>query len=307
MSMALDANDLILFARVMEAGSFSGAASRTGLPKSTVSRRIAALEKSLGERLLTRSTRRLAITEFGEGILEHARRLLGEAEAAADLAQHRQATPQGLMRVSLPPEFQELDLVSFLDRFTARYPQVRLELDVSPRRVDLLAERFDLAVRVARQLPDDASLVARRLADLRGGLYASPSYLERYGAPVEPDDLARHVGLPIITSTGEAQPWALRRGAERWAGLPVGPLAANSIGLQSALAVRGLGIVGLSDRFAEPWVAQGALRKVLPQWQLPTATAWAVTPGRRLLPTRTRAFIDMLHAALQDPAPEPSA
>ena len=135
--MSLDANDLILFAQVMETGSFSRAAERTGLPKSTLSRRITTLETKLGERLLTRSTRRLAITEFGERILEHARRLLEETEAASAMALQRQGVPRGVLRVSMPPDFVELDLTPFLLQFAASYPEVRLELDLSPRRVDL--------------------------------------------------------------------------------------------------------------------------------------------------------------------------
>lgn len=303
MRVSLDANDLAIFARVIEAGSFSRAAERLGVPKSTLSRRMASLEATLGERLLTRSTRRLAITEFGEGILEHARRLLEEAEAAQALAQHRQAAPRGTLRVSLPPDFLELDLVPFLLRFAASYPEVRLELDLSPRRVDLIAERFDLAVRVAAQLPDDATLVARHLTTLLTGLYASPAYLARAGDPRTPADLLGHTGLRLITSSGEAQPWRLARGAERWEGLPSGPLAANSVGLQRTLATHGMGIAALSERFALPLVEQGLLRRVLPEWQLPAMTAWCVTPGRRLLPARTSAFIEMLRGALAATSP----
>jgi len=294
----LDANDLVLFARIMEAGSFSRAAERVGLPKSTLSRRITALEATLGERLLTRSTRRLAITEFGEGILDHARRLLEETEATAALALHHQTTPQGLLRVSMPPDFGELDLAPALIDFAAHYPAVRLELDLSPRRVDLAAERFDLAVRVAAQLPDDATLVARRLTEFHLGLYASPAYIKRHGAPQEPAELMQHTCLRMINSTGEAQPWLLSRGKERWEGLPSGPLSSNSVGMQRILATHGMGIVGLAERFAQAHVDEGRLQRVLPQWQLPTVTVWCVTPGKRLLPTRTQAFIDMLKQTL---------
>lgn len=303
--MSLDANDLVLFARIMEAGSFSRAAERLGLPKSTLSRRLAALETRLGERLITRSTRHLAITEFGLGILEHARRLLEETEATAALVQHRQAVPSGVLRVSLPPDFVELDLVPFLLEFAATYPEVRLELDLSPRRVDLIAERFDLAVRVASQLPDDSSLVARQLTVLENGLFASPAYLARNGVPREPAELLQHTGLRLITSTGEAQPWRLSRGTERWEGMLSGPLAANSIGLQRTLAAHGMGIAGLSERFAQGLVDQGLLQRVLPEWRLPAVTAWCVTPGRRLLPARTSVFIEMLKAALLGGAASP--
>jgi len=296
--MSLDANDLIFFAQVMETGSFSRAAERTGLPKSTLSRRITTLETKLGERLLTRSTRRLAITEFGERILEHARRLLEETEAASAMALHRQGVPRGVLRVSMPPDFVELDLTPFLLQFAASYPEVRLELDLSPRRVDLLAERFDLAVRVASRLPDDSTLVARKLCELENGLYASPAYLARYGVPEKPQDLLEHVGLRLIGGNGDALPWRLSRGAEQWEGVPDGPLAANSPRLQRDLARHGMGIVGIDDRFAQNWVEQGLLKRVLPEWALPTVTIWCVTPGRRLLPARTTAFIEMLRAAL---------
>ncbi|HRE16405.1 MAG TPA: LysR family transcriptional regulator, partial [Rhodocyclaceae bacterium] len=243
--MSLDANDLILFARVVESGSFSKAAERVGLPKSTLSRRLSQLETQLGERLLTRSTRRLAITDFGERLLEHARRLVEEAEAADAMVLHRQEVPSGTLRVSLPPDFDELELPAVLMQYAAAYPQVRLELDLSPRRVDLLAERFDLAVRVAARLPDDNTLVARKLCTLGNGLYASPAYLARYGSPEHPEQLVKHVGLSMISGAGAVLPWRLTRGSESWEGKPAGPIAANSPTLQRELATHGLGIVGL--------------------------------------------------------------
>ena len=296
--MSLDANDLILFAHIMEAGSFSKAAEQTGLPKSTLSRRITQLETKLGERLLTRSTRRLLITEFGEQMLDHARRLLEESEAASALALHRQGTPRGVLRVSLPPDFAELDLTPLLLQYASSYPEVRLELDLSPRRVDLLAERFDLAVRAASRLPDDSSLVARKLCTMQNSLYASPAYLARYGAPAHPAELNGHICLGMISGTGEALPWQLSSTTDHWEAMPNGPLAANSRSLQRDLAAHGMGIVGLAERFADKWVEQGLLRKVLPEWALPTVTIWCVTPGRRLLPARTTAFMEMLRAAL---------
>jgi len=294
--MSLDANDLILFARVMEAGSFSRGADLTGLPKSTLSRRITQLETRLGERLLVRSTRRLAITEFGERILEHGKRLLEETEAASAMVLHRQEVPRGLLRVSMPPNFNDLDLAALLLQFAAAYPEVKLELDLSARRVDLVAERFDLAVRAAHSLPDDSTLVARKLCDLHMHLYASPAYLKQYGEPEKPADLLGHVCLRLISGSGEALPWRLSSGREQWEGMPDGPLASNSLGLQRDLAIHGMGIAGMNDHFADQAVAQGLLRRILPEWELPRQTLWCVTPGRRLLPARTTAFIDMLRS-----------
>ncbi|MEN3112880.1 LysR substrate-binding domain-containing protein [Uliginosibacterium paludis] len=292
--MDLDANDLLLFARVIEAGSFSAAAERAGLPKSTVSRRLAALEASLGERLITRSTRRLLITEFGQGILEHARRLQEEAEAAAAFAQHRQAAVRGSLRVTMPPDFAEWLLTPLLLQFAAAYPEVRLTLDMSARRVDILGEQFDLALRVAQRLPDDATLVARPLFEIHSGLYASPAYLQRFGTPTEPDALMRHTALHLMASNGEPQRWRLTRGNELWDDLPAGLLQANSVSLLRQLSMHGLGIAGMSSRFVQDAVSQGLLVRLLPDWELPAVTVWAVMPGRRLVPARTRVFLDAL-------------
>ena len=172
--MTVEPNDLLLFARVADAGSFSRAAVAAGLPKSTLSRRIAALEAQLGERLLLRTTRRLAVTDFGHGVLEHARQIAADVEAAAALAQHRQAEPSGRLRVSMPSDFGNVVLGQRLADFIARHPTIELELDLSPRRVDLVGENFDVALRMG-DLPDDATLAARRLAVFSHGLYAAPA------------------------------------------------------------------------------------------------------------------------------------
>ena len=299
-TLKLYANDLILFAHIADSGSFTRASDLTGVPKSTLSRRLTDLENEFGERLMQRSTRRLVLTEFGERMLEHARQLMDESDAASALAMHRQATPHGTLRVSLPPEFQELSLVRVVSEFARRYPEVRMELDLSARRVDIVAERFDVAVRAATQLPDDSSLVARQVITLYSGLYASPDYLKRYGRPKEPSDLLDHTGLVLVVSGGDHQRWQLSRGDERWEGLPLQTLSANSMGLQQALSAQGLGIVGLSERFAASFVAQGAIERILPDWRLPPTTVWCVTPGRRLLPQRTLVFIELLRTILND-------
>lgn len=302
-SVQLLANDLILFAHIVAAGSFTAAADVTGLPKATLSRRLSDLENTLGERLMQRSTRRLDLTEFGQHMLEHAQRLADESEAANALAQHRQAVPHGTLRASFPPEFQELSLVAVLHAFVQRHPEVRLALDLSTRRVDLAAERFDVAVRAATHLPDDSTLVARHIITMRNGLYASPAYLGEHGRPATPADLDGHVGLVLIGSTGEQQRWQLSQGEQSWEGLPQRVHGANSVGLQQALAAQNLGIVGLSERFARPLLARGELERVLPDWSLPPTVVWCVTPGRRLLPKRTSAFIEVLQQVLSEDAP----
>ena len=171
----LDPGDLLLFARIVEYGSLSQASERLQLPKSTVSRRLTQLEGRLGERLLTRTTRKLVLTEFGASLLEHARRVAEETEAAGALAQHRQQAPSGLLRVSMPSDFANVHLARILPDFMAKYPAITLELDLSPRKVDLVAENFDLAIRMGI-LPDDATLVARKVLMSTWGLcMACPS------------------------------------------------------------------------------------------------------------------------------------
>ena len=290
-------NDLLIFARVAEAGSFSRAAERIGLPKSTVSRRIALLEEHLGERLMLRTTRRLALTEFGHQLLEHANQVAAEVDAVKALTEYRQARPSGRLRVSMPSDFATMLLSDMLAAFIALHPAVSLELDLSPRRVDLLGENFDLAVRVG-DLPDDTLLAARRIAVFPGGLYAAPAYLAERGDPAAPDELLQHDALRLLGRNGEAVNWTLLCGDRQWNGVPPGRTAANSPELLISLARAGAGIAAVPDYFAASSLRSGELRRVLPDWRLPSYTAWAVFPGRRLMPAKTRAFIEMLDAAL---------
>ncbi|WP_310460835.1 LysR substrate-binding domain-containing protein [Sphaerotilus sp.] len=307
---AIDPNDLLIFARVAELGSFSRAADQLGLPKSTVSRRLAGLEQRVGERLLLRTTRRQTLTEFGTQLLEHAQQVAAEVAAVTALSAHRQAEPSGRLRVSMPSDFANLLLVDALAAFVARHPAISLELDLSPRRVDLLGEGFDLVVRIG-DLPDDGLLVARRLAVFPSGLYAAPSYLAERAEPMEPADLAAHQAVRNQGSNGEPAPWTLMRDTQRWQGVPPGRVGANSPELLIRLARAGAGIAAVPDYFAQSDVRQGRLQRVLPAWCLPSPTAWVVFPGRRLMPAKTRVFIDMLLAALggadQPPASPPAS
>lgn len=298
--MTLTPNDLLLFALVADEGSFSRAALRSGLPKSTVSRRVAALEGQLGERLLLRTTRKLKLTEFGHGVLVHARQVADEVQAAAALAQHRQAEPSGRLRVSMPADLANTVLAGLLQRFIEHHPAITLELDLSARRVDLIGENFDLALRMG-ELPDDATLAARRVASFSVGLYASPRYLQRRGVPPEPEALMEHDVLQLLSHDREPQPWSLSRGDERWQGRPPARARVNSPDFLLWLARQGSGITAAVDHFAAPLVSSGELTPVLSEWALPRVAAWAVFPGRRLMPARTRVFIDALEAEFAGP------
>ncbi len=291
--MDVDPNDLLLFARIVESGSFSQAALRVQLPRSTVSRRISLLEAKLGERLLQRTTRKLVVTEFGASLLEHAQKVVEEVEAVGALAQHRQQAPSGRLRISAPGDFANIGLTTVMTQFMARYPAVTVELDLSPRRVDLVSENFDIAIRMG-DLPEDSTLNARRVVLERMGLYAAPSYIADRGMPAHPDELDKHDLLCLLSRTGGALPWVLTSGKARWEKPLAARMTANSPDLLARMAFAGAGIAASSDLFAGQYEERGELVRVLPDWSLPVATGWAVFPGRRLMPAKTRAFLDLM-------------
>jgi DNA-binding transcriptional LysR family regulator len=299
--MAIDSNDLVLFAQVVDAGSFNGAAQRARLPNSTVSRRIAMLETQLGERLLLRTTRKLTVTDFGASMLEHARQVASELEAAELLAQHRRAEPSGRLRISMPNDMASGMLAPMLAQFILRYPSIAVEIDLTPRRVDLIGENFDLAIRAGNQL-EDSGLSARRLASFSAALYASPQYLARRGMPAEPADLMRHDALHLLGRDSKPVPWLLTRGEDRWEGTPPSRAAINSPDVLFQLACADAGIAILPDHLLSMPGRNGALVPVLPDWSVPAFSAWAVFPGRRLMPQRTRVFLDAMEAHFSSPA-----
>ena len=296
----VEPNDLLLFARVAEMGSFSRAAERLGVPKSTVSRRVSALESQLGERLLLRTTRKLVVTDFGQSVLEHARHVAEDVEAASLLAQNRQAEPRGRLRVTMPGDLGNLVLAPMLAEFASRRPAITLEIDLSARFVDLIGEGFDLAIRMG-ELRDDASLAARRIACFSLGLYASPAYLRKHGTPAKPEELMTHGALQVLSRTGDAMPWVLHRGDKRWDGIPPVRALANSPELLMRMAIKGAGICLANDHFALPHVKRKELVSVLDPWRPKPVNAWAVFPGRRLMPAKTRVFIDALAGMLTSP------
>ncbi len=298
--MDIEANDLLIFAQVVELGSFSKAADKLHLPKSTLSRRLSMLEQQLGERLLQRSTRRLTLTDLGHAVLLHAQQVQQEVRATVELSLHRQAQPSGKLRVSMPPDFANQQMSEMLAKFMSAYPQIELELDLSPRRVDILGENFDLALRVG-ELDDDATLAARSLANFSVGLYAAPAYLTQHGHPSEPEALMEHQCLAILSRTGAIRPWRMEQGAASWQGIPPIRSQANSPELLVRLALQGAGIIRMPDHFAYHLTLQGRLVRILNDWQCPNTTLWAVFPGRRLMPSRTRVFLDALQAEFANP------
>jgi DNA-binding transcriptional LysR family regulator len=284
-------NDMALFVEVVNARSFRRAAQTIGVPNSTLSRRISGLEKAIGLRLLHRTTRKVEPTEAGQLYFERCRRIVEEARLAHEQLGEMLAQPSGVLRVSLPVDFATTYLAPQLAEFSRRYPGIDFEFDLTPRRVDLVGEPFDVAIRMG-ELPD-STLIARKLAELPRHLYASPRYLELSGQPSGPADLERHECLCF--ARGDA--WTLRDGAQSVEVAVGGRFRLNSIGMMRRLATLDLGIAMLAEAIVAEDLADGRLRRVLPQWQATPISVHAVTETR-LLPAKTQRFIEFLSERL---------
>lgn len=286
----LSADDLLLFATIVEQESLVRASEHLGMPKATVSRRLANLEELLGQRLLIRTTRRLTLTDFGREFLDHSRRVAEEVATVQDFVRSQDVQPRGRLRVSMPEDYARHTLSRALATFIEAYPEVQLDLDLSSRHVDLIGERFDLAIRMG-PLKDDSTLAARKIDEAQMELYASPIYLALHPAPNSPDELSQHSSVRMLSDLGQAIPWRLSCGKALWEGVPPGRLTLNSPGVIQQLLLDGAGIGILPSRFAQEDVRLKRLLRVLPEWSLPTVPAWAVMPTRRYLPAKTRAFL----------------
>jgi DNA-binding transcriptional LysR family regulator len=294
----ISADDYILFVAIIEQESMVRAAEHLGMPKATVSRRLTNLEAALGQRLLLRTTRRLTLTEFGQEFLDHCRRVAEEVASTRDFVRSQEERPRGRLRVSMPGEYAIQNFSRAFATFIETYPEIQLELDLSSRRVDLIGERFDLAIRMGT-LDSDATLVARKIDEQSFGLYASPIYLALHPAPKHPDDLEHHAAVRLLSARGSAVPWKLMRGKAVWEGVPPGRLTLNSLDVIQQLILDGAGIGALPDRFAAEDVRLKRLVRVLPEWCLPAVPAWAVMPMRRYLPAKTRTFLAHLEQFIE--------
>lgn len=286
-------NDMALFVEVVKAKGFRGAAEAIGVPNSTLSRRISALEKAIGLRLLHRTTRKIELTEAGQLYYERCKRIVDEARLAHEQLGEMLAQPSGVLRASLPVDFANIFLTPLIAEFAQRYPGISFEFDLTPRRVDLVTEPFDVAIRMGE--PPSSNLIARQLARLSQSLYASPSYLELSGEPSQPADLAQHECLRFYAA--KADTWTLRHDAETVEVEVGGRFRVNSVGMIQRLAKQGLGIAVLADEIAAEDLAHGSLRRVLPQWKAAPVPVYAITETR-LLPAKTQRFIEFLRERL---------
>jgi DNA-binding transcriptional LysR family regulator len=294
--------DIRLFLRVLDLGSISAAARTLELSPAVASQRLKRLEAALGVRLLQRSTRQLKVTPEGAALAERGRPLIEDLEAlTSDLGRAAEEVT-GTLRVTLPAAFGRQYISPLLPEFLARHPRLRLSIDLSDAMLDLVAEGFDLGLRIGTL--EDSNLIARRLADNRRLLCASPGYLERRGVPKAPGDLEQHDCLLMAGAKGPRDRWTLLSpdGSETTVRVR-GPGESNTGEVVRDAALAGLGISLHSAWHVCEDLKAGRLEVVLPEYRLPESAIYAVMPERRLMLPRVRAFIDFVVAQFGDVPP----
>lgn len=285
-------NDMALFVEVVKARGFRGASEATGVPNSTLSRRIGALEKAIGLRLLHRTTRKVELTEAGQLYFERCKRIVDEARLAHEHLGEMLTQPSGVLRASLPVDFAVIYLAPLIAEFATLYPGITFDFDLTPRQVDLVSEPFDVAIRMGE--PENSQLIARSLASLTPYLYASPGYLKRAGEPDSPAELERHQCLSILKGGA----WALLDGVQTVA-VPVGGrFTLNSVGMIRRLASLDQGILLMPEEIVADELERGRLRRIMPNWRGLPMPVYAVTETR-LLPAKTQRFIEFLRERLR--------
>ena len=285
-----DLQDMIFFVEVARALNFTRASKASGIPIATLSRRVAAMEKRVGVRLLQRTTRRLALTEPGKRYLERCERILQDAAAAHEVLKEAAERLTGHLRLSMPVEFGLSLVAPIIDEFSRLYPDITFETDLTPRPANFVDENIDLSIRLGEV--SYPSLIVRRLGTAARLFYASPSYLAKYGEPAHPKDLARH---ECILQSYMAEPgvWRVVSGKRSIDVNVHGRFSTNNVSMTLKFAEQGHGIAALSPPNVRPSFDSGAVRQILGDWSLPPMPVQAVMMSR-LVPARVRVFLDFL-------------
>ena len=282
------------FQRVVETGSFSVVARERRVAQPTISKQIAALEAHLGAQLLNRTSRSLSLTEVGQEFYEAASKLLADLDAAESRIGRRQASPSGLLRVTLSAGFGRMHIVPLLPAFLARYPDVAVDITISDRFLDLVEEGLDVAIRIGNL--NDSSLIARRLGSSGRRTVAAQSYLDRRGVPLSPLDLAHHEAIAFVFR-GTPQDWRFRGPDGPVEIQPSGRLRANDAENIRQAVLSGFGIAHAPAWLFHAEIQRGEVKVLLENWQPPTDPIHAVYPSARRPATKTRVFIDYLAEA----------
>jgi len=294
-----DLNDLFYFSIVVEKNGFAAAGRALDIPKSRLSRRIAQLEERLGVRLLQRSTRRFAVTDAGQRFYRHCQAVMAEAQAAEEAVAQLTTIPRGLVRVSCPVSITQNLMTSILPAFMEKYPQVKILVLSTNRRIDLINEGVDIALRVRFKLDTDGDLVLRSFGLSHSLLVASPGYLEQHGRPEQPEDLAKFDTISIAEI--EWQSWELTGPEGRTYKLEHQPrLMCGDFPMTLAAAKQGLGVALLPESVCCQPLRDGELEVILPQWSPPDGIVHCVYPSRRGVLPAVRVLIDWLAEKLPE-------
>lgn len=291
----IDLNLLPMFVAVAETHSFSRAGQRLGVPKSTISRGIVALEASLGTRLFHRSTRHVSLSTTGTALYERAADALAALQLSVAEAPDGDAQPAGILRVTAPSDLATTVLAEMIARFAQRYPKIELDLRLSNSMVDLVAEGIDLAVRISSKPLKDSQLAALNLGSALLGLYAAPNYLARRGAVKGADELVAHEWVvfrqtPVVRLEGPNGPISLR---------PKGAITCDDMVFAREMAASGAGLVVLPEYLAHEHVLAGRLARVLPKHNVHSGNVWLVFPGAKHLPRKVEVFRDFVAAQMK--------
>lgn len=286
-----DLNLMLIFAEVVEAGSFSGAARQLGVSRSAISKAVANLEKALGARLLNRSTRHLSLTEVGAAFSEHCQRIKQESESARQVVDSLNSAPRGTLRVAASVAFGTLHIAPALSDFLNRYPEIDMDMTIIDRPVDLVEEGYDIVIRVCETPPDN--VVARRIAPAGSKLCATPAYFERFGTPQRPEDLVSHNCLDYIHS-GDRGVWRFTGPAGEIAVPISGRLRINDDDALSHAVLGGLGLALLPTFLIGKDLQAGRLKAVLSEYITTRRHIYAIYMPTRHLPLKIRVFVDFL-------------
>lgn len=287
-------DEFYAFAKVVEHGGYARAAREIGIPKSRLSRHVGALEARLGVRLVNRSTRRFVVTDVGREVYRHAQAMLEQADAALQAAEAARSEPRGLVRLACPVALAQTALVRIVPEFLERYPRVRLLVHASNRRVDVLDEGFDAALRVRARPSGEDGLVMRSFRENCELLVACPAYLERTGRPMRPENLRERETLGFAPET-DRQEWEMTNTAGEVAHVEVAPrLICHDFAMLRSAALAGLGIALLPEGVVRADLEERRLERVLPEWNIPLGIVHVVFPSRRGMLPAVRALIDFL-------------
>lgn len=293
-STVQDLNDLFYFVQVVDHGSFAAAGRALNVPRSRLSRRIIALEEDLGVRLIQRSTRTLSLTDIGREYHRHCTAMLVEAEAARDAIERSRSTPQGLIRLSAPPPLICYEVGPMIARYMVRYPQVNVELHATSRRIDVIGEGIDVALRVRFPPLEDSDLVQRHLGQSTQRIVGHPELLERLPSPICPADVTDLPSLDLNRPARE-HVWELNGPDEAHASINHKPrLVTDDMSQLLHAAIAGVGIVQLPDMVVHEDIAAGRLVDLLPQWRPVAGNVQAIFASRRGLLPSVRSLIDFL-------------